>query len=89
MQGSCAGGTKHPLPSKTLHGEHHSAAGDPVIGADSGGAVGDQKIMIGGPEITRQARSADLPDVKVLEAHLKDTARSVRKQFDALLRQKK
>ena len=32
------------------------------------------------------ARSADLPDLNVLEAHLKDTERSVRKHFDALLR---
>jgi glutamate-ammonia-ligase adenylyltransferase len=35
------------------------------------------------------ARSADLPDLKVLEAHLKDSARDVRKQFEALLRPRK
>ena len=33
-------------------------------------------------------RATDLPDMKVLEAHLKETSQRVRKHFDALLRAK-
>jgi glutamate-ammonia-ligase adenylyltransferase len=33
-------------------------------------------------------RQADLPDFKVLEAHLRETAQTVRKHFDRLLRER-